>query len=97
MLGSVADNTSQEDGEGGSSMTPVDHSQRALTRSSPQKPVTAGHDPRKHEAREASSSPRKASPRKACAPSSPEKAKSRAWNSLWSLDVNLESVGKEKK
>ncbi|CAL8578103.1 hypothetical protein XPA_003904 [Xanthoria parietina] len=87
----------EEDGERGSSTTPVDHSQRALTRSSPQKPVTAGHDSRKYEGRAASSSPRKASPRKACAPSSPEKAKSRAWNSLWSLDVNLESVGKEKK
>ncbi|KAI4126495.1 MAG: hypothetical protein LQ338_003714 [Usnochroma carphineum] len=43
--------------------------------------------------RQASSSPHKKSPQKG---QSPEKPTSRAWNSLWSLDLNLES-GKEKK
>ncbi|KAL8690454.1 MAG: hypothetical protein Q9218_004108 [Villophora microphyllina] len=40
------------------------------------------------------SSPQKLWPQKV---PSPEKPKPRAWNSLWSLDLNLESSGKEKK
>lgn len=49
----------------------------------------------KSTSRHLSSSPQKLSPGNLMGPS-PEKVKSRAWNSLWSLDYNSES-GKEKR
>ncbi|KAL8850334.1 MAG: hypothetical protein Q9221_004749 [Calogaya cf. arnoldii] len=93
-------NDAEEEENGtASSKFPVEQNKQVLTRPSPHKSVVAAQDSRNSDIREASSSPRKSSPRKAIPPPSvsPEKPKSRAWNSLWSLDLNLESAGKERK
>ncbi|KAL8698567.1 MAG: hypothetical protein Q9201_006499 [Fulgogasparrea decipioides] len=67
----------------------------AVGTSSPLRPVTAvqGSPTRPSSSRQTSSI-QKPSPQKS---SSPDKPKPRAWNSLWSLDLNLEGGGKEKK
>ncbi|KAL8736965.1 MAG: hypothetical protein Q9181_002161 [Wetmoreana brouardii] len=67
----------------------------AVGTSSPLKSVTAvqGSPTRLSSSRQTSSI-QKPSPQKS---SSPDKPKPRAWNSLWSLDLNLEGGGKEKK
>ena len=94
MCDSVADKRVQGVGGRASSTYAAEHSKRSLTATSAHRSTADAQYSLSRDAQDGLPSPRKPSARKALPP---DKPKFRAWNSLWSLDVNVESVAKEKK